>query len=173
MYFPTLNTLKTYHRIDSFIVQKLDSWLGTRRQAVRKFLNPIQFSIDTDIDEDFSILLFANCTNPNIGVLMQRYVVECSCCNRLIGVYSSPSLVPHNAYCIECNENIHISFNDITIWFELVKIPERLPEQLDMVNLPPAGDASGKAEGLRPSRLQQLPMARRLLEGFDERIRSS
>lgn len=173
MYFPTLSILRNYHQVDSFIINKLDSWLGTRRQAARKFLNPIQFSIDTDLDEELSILLFANCTNPRIDVLKQRYVAECPNCNKILGTYYSPQEVPFKLYCAECNSNVHLSFDDIIIWFELTRLPEMLPEESITGSTMQQGNNLGNGSSLRTSRITQISMARRLLEGFDERIRSS
>ncbi|TYS18483.1 hypothetical protein FZC78_02790 [Rossellomorea vietnamensis] len=172
MYFPTLNILKNYHQIDNFVISKLDSWLGTRRQAVRKFLTPLQFSIDTDIDEEYSISLFAICTDPKIKVLQEKYIVECPHDNTILGVYTSAHEVPHRILCNECNQYIDVSLNNLVIWFELIQSPQ-LPQQNGKKDISRGNDIRGKAGGLRPARIKKTPTARRLLDGLDERIRSS
>lgn len=122
MYFPILNTLTRY-RIDDFISNKLDVWLGTRRRAVRKFLSPIQFSLDSEIDEDTAISLFVICTGRDIGLLKQRYSIECPHCNRLMNSFSLPSDIPSEIYCIECDRTYSVTKDMITIWFELIQSP--------------------------------------------------
>jgi hypothetical protein len=173
MYFPTLNTLKNYHHIDTFIIRMLDTWLGTRRQAIKKFLDPIQFSIDTDIDEELSISLFADCTHPKINVLKKRYTVECPQCGKVLGVYFNPNEVPITIFCNECNHNYPVTFDNIIIWFELIKLPEQSQDVSPKRTLIKEGTQLGKSDGLRPSRITNPSMARRLLDGLDERIRSS
>lgn len=176
MYFPTLSTMKRY-KVDDFLIKKLDIWLGTRRKAIRKFLSPLQFSIDTDIQEDVSIDLFFFSTENHVDVLKQRIVVNCPNCDRILGVYENPNDVPTHTTCIECNpeENMPIDIDEdmITIWFELTK--SALPQNFEGSSSAGQGGGEGNGLGLRPKDLikSRSPMARRYLAGLDERFRSS
>jgi hypothetical protein len=174
LYFPTLSAMKAF-QIDEFVIQKLDVWLGTRRKAVWKFLNPIQFSLDSDIDEETAIHLFAVCTDQRIHVLQQRYSVECPCCNRELGLFELPAQIPQTIYCVACDEDVKVTEDYITIWFKLIEKPAEQPyKQLAAASIR-RGEALGKDYSLRPERLQRSSsdMARRLVTGINERFRST
>ncbi|PHB61124.1 hypothetical protein [Bacillus wiedmannii] len=171
MYFPTLDTMKNLE-IDNFLIKKLDTWLGTRRKATRKHLSPLQFSIDTDIDEDTSIELFAVCTDNEIKVLREKYIVTCpNCCDKIIDVYYTPEEIPDIINCYECNRSIRVREEMITIWFELMRIPN--PSPISNVSSPTSNTTSGNGGGLSAERLRQTksPMALRLTTSFNERFR--
>lgn len=127
MYFPILSTMSRY-QIDSFLMNKLDIWLGTRRKAVRKYLSPLQFSLDCEIDEDISISLFSICTMQEISLLDEYYVVECeNCNNRILGTFTQVSDIPNEIYCGECDRNIEVTKYNLLIWFKLLKEPQEQP----------------------------------------------
>jgi hypothetical protein len=174
MYFPILNTMRKF-QVDEFLIKKLDVWLGTRRKAVRKFLSPLQFSLDTNIDEDVSMDLFLYCTEKDLKILKQRFVVTCPVCDRILGVYTLPTDIPEEIFCAECNHTIKITEDMITIWFELLVTPQHLPKDSDTKSVVVRNDGLGKNSGLRVEQLKnsKTEAARRLLSSLNERFRNS
>ncbi|MBZ8120541.1 MULTISPECIES: hypothetical protein [Bacillus cereus group] len=173
MYFPTLDTMKDL-KIDDFLIKKLDTWLGTRRKATRKHLCPLQFSIDTDIDEDTSIELFAICTDKEIKILREKYIITCpNCCDKILNVYYTPEQIPDIIYCNECDRTIRVREEMITIWFELMLIPN--PSPISNASGSTTTTNSGNGGGLSAERLRQTksPMALRLATCFNERFRQA
>ncbi|AEG14534.1 hypothetical protein Desku_0935 [Desulfofundulus kuznetsovii DSM 6115] len=126
MYFPILRTISRY-KIDDLLYKKLDVWLGTRRKATRNFLSPLQFSIDSGIDEDTAMLLFAICTQPDINLLKVRYMVECPYCYRKLAIFNNPMEIPEQVYCPEDEADIPVKKDNIVIWFELLSEPQDQP----------------------------------------------
>ncbi|MFD2663353.1 hypothetical protein [Paenibacillus thailandensis] len=174
MYFPTLSTMSRF-QIDEFLYNKLDIWLGTRRKAVRNFLSPIQFSLDCEIDQETSISLFVICTEKDINLLKQRYVVECPCCQRLLGEYLAPADIPFIIDCPECGKNIKVNRDMIVIWFKLTQEPLTQPYQINIDMSLMVRESVGKDISLRPEHIEasENPMVRRLFSGYNERLRSS
>lgn len=127
MYFPTLSTLKSYTGVDEVTIAKLDAWLGIRRKAVIDFLNPLQFSIDSGIDEEFCLYLFALTSQNDIGVLRVKYVIECPCCEHVSKTYYKQIDVPRIFECLNCESTGPIRDEYITVWFELVKEAQEQP----------------------------------------------
>lgn len=175
MYFPTLNTLKNFQidgiKVDDFFIKKLDIWLGTRRKAIRKFLSPTGFSIDTGIDEDVSIDLFILSTEDKVNILKQRFVVECPLCNSILGSYDFPNQIPHTIFCAECNKNILVNEDMIVIWFELIQHPQLPKNPTPKIG----GTSSGKGDGLRAASLKnsKSSTARRFSMPLNERFRGN
>jgi hypothetical protein len=121
MFYPILSTLEQ-HQVDRLVISQLDSWLGTRRKAVWHALNPLQFSIDSGIDEELALYVFALCTEAEFGLLRVKYVLECPVCDRNIKTYYSASDIPQFFTCLECGTHIEkIDEEWISIWFELLK----------------------------------------------------
>ncbi|WP_424660313.1 hypothetical protein [Desulfofundulus sp.] len=112
-----------HRQVDESLCGRLDTWLGTRRPAVRKHLSPLQFSLDSGIDEETATHLFALCTD--IGLLRTRYTVECPGCSSILGNYYSPGEIPESMYCPECGSNVLVGSGDVAVWFELLREPER------------------------------------------------
>ena len=71
MYFQDLSIMKNY-QINDYLIKKLDVWMGTRRRATWRFLNPIQFSIDCSIDLDTALMMFSLCTTKEFKLLKQK-----------------------------------------------------------------------------------------------------
>jgi hypothetical protein len=174
MYFPTLNIMKKY-KVDEFLIRKLDIWLATRRKAVRKFLSPLQFSLDTDIDEDLSIDLFFICSEKDLELLKFRTIVKCPNCDRIIGVYEEPTKIPSSIYCDECNFNIKVNQDIVETYFELTQLPMEQVINRDSIVFREGDDGSGKAFGLRVEQIEKSKsdMARRLFGKYNERFRNS
>lgn len=168
MYFPKLNALKTYH-FDDLMINQLDSWLGTRRVAVRKYLSPIQFSYQTGVREDAAIHMFALCVQPDIALLQARYVVECHACeSRVVEVFESKTDIPQEVYCGECDRTFKVTSDDIVIWFKLLEEPT-LPDYLTPGN--GTGERLGKASSLRDTDAANSAeeVVRRLSVTFEQR----
>lgn len=132
MFFPTLGNLKMY-KIDDTLITQLDAWLGTRRKAVVDFLNPLQFSIDSQIDEQYAIYLFVMCTKPKIEVLKVKYILECPVCDKIQQVYFNPLEIPDKFSCLECGSLVKVHEDYINIWFELIKKPQDVPMSPEII----------------------------------------
>lgn len=173
MYFPTLDIMKHY-QIDEILIKKLDLWLGTRRKATKKYLSPLQFSIDCDIDEETSMGLFVLCIENAVHLLKQRYTIECRC-GRIIGDYESVIEIPMSYHCIECNREYETTMDMIVIWFELLVDSQAQPLNLLAQELLTSGGTMGNGYSLRLDKVNQSSndSVRRLLNGLNERIRSN
>jgi len=134
MFFPTLNGLKMY-KIDDISISKLDGWLGTRRKAVIDSLNPLQFSVDTGIDEQYSIYIFALSTQIGIAVLKARYVIECPLCDTVYKVVYDLEDIPKCFVCNECGSNLKNHEDYVTIWFELIIEPQEIIISEDVLDV--------------------------------------
>lgn len=109
-------------RIDQMIVDQLDSWLGIRRRATWKTLDPLQFSIDSGIDEDLALYLFVLCAKINL--LKIQYVISCPFCENNLQVYNFSTDIPKEITCEECNLKQIIDEENIIVYFELLIPPE-------------------------------------------------
>lgn len=158
------------YRINEVLFNKLDAWLGTRRQATKKFLNPYQFSIDSGINEEDALNLFALCTQSEIDLLAMRCMVECPICGHRLGTYGIKDKVPESFCCEECTSVLKESDTEKSFWFSLLKEPEIQPYQMFQTE---EAVFAGKQYRLRREDLQQSsdPLVRGLLDGWNERSR--
>lgn len=171
MYYPRLDNLNR-HNIDSFLIQKIDIWLATRRFATYNYLSPLQFSLDFGINQEIAIKLFLLCTLPEINLLRERYVVRTPCCERnIVSVYGQEQ-IPQKMRCEEHGMEKEVNIDDIVIWFELLSEPATQP--LKDIHITSRG-ILGKEHGLRPQMIRQSkdPTVRRLFDSLDERFRSA
>lgn len=175
MYFPILDIMKRY-RIDEAVYRKFDSWLAIRRESTRKFLNPLQFAIDTGLDTELALYVFALSTKPEIGILRVRYSVECASCNRKLGAYYLYQEVPLETNCLECGCSNKSPNKDVVVWFELLQKPEKnlINSKMKQV-IHDVVDPLGKAPSLRALDLENSPntVVRGLMDRLDERCRSA
>ncbi|MEK4024435.1 hypothetical protein [Sporosarcina sp. FSL W7-1283] len=128
MYFPSLKNLKkrqvSDHDIDIF-----DWWLATRKPNTRHYLNPLQFSIDCNIDSSYSLELFSYCTyEESISLFSVRYVARCPVCQTVLLKHNNvlnKSKIPKQCY--ECGSNLaeDIVVDHLDVYFSLLKFPER------------------------------------------------
>ena len=161
MFYPILENLKQ-NKIDMDIIKKLDGWLGTRRKAIWKSLNPLQFSIDSGIDEDLSLYLFILC--DNLKLLKVQYIVHCSLCDANLNKYKSIKDIPEKIFCNECNNYININEEDIIVYFELLIPPtDFLYNSSDLYAMSTENFVQKKADSLRLATIEDEDM-RRLFE---------
>lgn len=123
------------YKIDDILINQLDVWLGTRRKAVVDSLNPLQFCIDCGVDEQQAIYIFALCTQPLIGVLKVKYILECPGCDRVENVFYNPREIPGAFTCLECGSQVTIHEDYIHIWFELIKQPQDMPISEEIIGV--------------------------------------
>lgn len=130
MYFPILEDLRFKYKLDDSLIKKFDTWLGIRRKATYNYLNPNQFSLDTDIDESIAYDLFALSTDSEINLLKIRYSVEIDTNYDYRKTYYKLEEIPEK---LEFNdEEIIITNEMIIIWFSLNKIPSCPPKIEDI-----------------------------------------
>lgn len=156
MYFPTLSNLQ-----ESDMYRKaLDEWLGSRRAAVRKHLSPLQFAVDTDIDEGKAINLFFECTQPDVGLLKVYFVVECPYCNAILGVYDEYVKIPSSIICDECGGEVETDDDHVIVWFELLLEADRSKDNVHPFGLTREKEANqcsvGEISRKAPSILDRL-----------------
>lgn len=151
MFFPCLENLKQ-EKFHEKSIELLDWWLGTRRQNLLRSLNPLQFSLDCNIDVQHSLLLFSHCVyNDKIKLMKQRITIFCPVCNHK--VQSSQGKMENKAYeCHNCGTKIIASLLEdyIEITFELTQSPTKAVEVNE-----PVETYQGNAPGLRMSDLGQ------------------
>ena len=169
MYFPVLENMSEY-QVEDYVISKLDSWLGTRRPAIRKFLNPLHFAIDTGIDEQASLNLFAICTRPEFKVLELRCECECPQCDDILGSFKSYE-VPSSIFCEACEQEIDVDLERIVFWFSLIKQPQAQPKPYIKYNTETEMISSGKHSGLQQKDFQEsaYPLVRGLMDNWNQR----
>lgn len=172
MYFPILNDMKKYH-VDEGVLKKFDSWLSSRRSATRKHLNPLQFAIDYDIEDEISIDLFAKCTSQEIGLLKVRYVVQCSVCQKILRASNDLPSEKDEFQCPDCFNENKFFYDDILIYFELLQEPAFVEDDTFIDGKKTMVSIVGKAQGLRISqvRTSSSPAVRGLISRYEERFK--
>lgn len=156
------------YQIDEIVYQQLDAWLGTRRAATLKFLNPLQFAVDAGVDSDLAMKVFALCTYSDIGLLRVRYQVECEACKKILATLYNSEEIPNVLECTDCSHvNKHV-MHDISVYFELMQEPQRNFQTERQFPL-------GKAPCLKGADLAKStdPAILGLISKFDERDRCS
>lgn len=150
MFFPCLDNLKK-GKFPKQSIEMLDWWLGTRRQNTLNSLNPLQFSLDCEIDVQHSLKLFSHCVfDTEIKLLSRKYIVYCPSCSHK--VFKSDNLISEMDYlCNNCGTkitaNVLPDYTELT--FELLKAAQ--PIESNYPDVPPTGVSMGKAQSLRVS----------------------
>lgn len=130
MYFPILKNLENKYNLNSDLINKLDTWLGIRRPATRKYLNPNQFALDTDIDENLAYDLFDLSTDTEFNILSMRFVILIDDNLDSQETYNDVENIPKQ---IEINNQfIEVTDSMVRIWFSLEKTPAFPPVLTDL-----------------------------------------
>lgn len=159
MYFQDLDHLKKFNRHD---VLELDHWIATRRKNTWKYLNPLQFSLDKNINESIALDLFLACT-LDINLFEVRTIARCPECSTVLFKKAGYNILnTKDIYCPECYTFIPKDFLDdeIEIYFSLLKEP--LP-----TNDKPSGiteNAKKKANTLSMSKIRELSPSQEAIE---------
>jgi hypothetical protein len=155
MFFPDLLNLRK-RQVNNHDIDILDWWLGTRKQNTRKYLNPLQFSIDCKIDFGHAIKLFTICVlDSNIKLLSVRYVVRCPNC--LDVIEKQENLLNVTCYngksCGSCGNRLYIEslIDTSDVYFTLLKKPQE-----NMTHDIPLGLNRGKSESLHGSQIKEI-----------------
>jgi len=125
LFFPVLEALQK-NGILPYDIRQLDSWLASRQPQMYNSLNPLQFSLDTEIRPEYAIHLFILCTYPKIKLLKPRAELSCPVC--LTSLSTSDTFEPSSnraikyIKCTECHSTINVAENTL-IWFSLLKDP--------------------------------------------------
>lgn len=129
MFFQDLTNLRK-RQISKYDIDILDWWLGTRKQNHKKYLNPLQFSIDCKIDAAYALNLFSICVlDENVKLLSVRYIIRCQICESVL--YQQTDVLNSNnvnGKCGECGSisDIQLLVDNAEIYFTLLKKPEYL-----------------------------------------------
>ena len=142
MFFPCLENLKK-EKFPEQSIALFDWWLGTRRQNNLKSLNPLQFSLDCNINIEHSLQLFAySVFDQKINLLKQKFKLFCPACEHKVEPYDQQNAKGYT--CQNCSAKISIDllpdYTELT--FELLRSPEVENERNN--NLLLAGMPSGK-----------------------------
>lgn len=129
-------------------IELFDWWLGTRRKNTIKSLNPLQFSLDCEIDIRHALSIFSHCVyDKDIKLLKQKAKINCPSCSHRITNKNGNNYICNNCGYIIAPEIL----NDSTeIVFELLKEPTG-----EFVHPPMVVD-KGKAKSLRISYIKQF-----------------
>ncbi|MCE4092797.1 hypothetical protein ABE112_27420 [Priestia aryabhattai] len=136
MFYPCLENLKK--KFSNQTVDLFDWWLGTRRSNVRKNINPLQFSLDCDIDIEYTLKLFSYSTfDPSIQLFKRKFVTYCPFCDhRVITQYDEPNF-ENSIECRNCGVTIPSDMykTNTELYFELLISPNHNQDQ----DIPPIG----------------------------------
>lgn len=125
MYFPPLSNLRK-KQVNNHDIELLDWWLGTRRANTRKYLNPLQFSLDCRIDADYALKLFSLCAlDESIDLLSVRYVSRCPNCNTVVSKQEH-NFIPSINRCFECGFSLGTDMlkDGVEVYFSLKQSPQ-------------------------------------------------
>lgn len=140
MYFPTLKDIELKYNISSEVIKKFDTWLGIRRSATKKYLNPFQFALDTDIDENYAFDLFELSTDKEFNILSMRYVVlydeKIDYQETFTNIEDIPDTIRLQDEILEINDSM------VRIWFSLEALPSHPPVLTEL-----KGGKSGHVHG--------------------------
>lgn len=157
MFFPDLLNLRK-RQVSKHDIDILDWWLGTRKANTRKYLNPLQFSIDCNIDLSHALKLFTICTlDSSVNLLSVRYVVRCPICTDLLDKqekFLDLSKLSEKR-CGNCGAQLKASIlSDITeVYFTLLKTKEE--NKTSEIKLP-VGVGMGKPGSLQGSNIKKI-----------------
>jgi predicted RNA-binding Zn-ribbon protein involved in translation (DUF1610 family) len=155
MFFPCLENLRKA-KFPQQSIDLFDWWLGTRRQNTLHNLNPLQFSLDCNLDLQHSLKIFSHCVfDPEIALLSRNLSVVCPNCGKTIQK-TKESIDKKRLKCTNCGTVVSETLlSDCTIIsFELLKLPERPLEGHPLETIP-NGVFRGNAPSLRVSDLQK------------------
>ncbi|MCC6082750.1 hypothetical protein [Bacillus thuringiensis] len=150
MFFPCLDNLKKV-KFPKQSVELFDWWLGTRRQNTLSSLNPLQFSLDCEIDIQHSLKLFSHCVfDPEIELLRRKYTVYCPSCSHKV-FKSDERIAQKEVICQNCGTKITANLlpDSTELTFELLKAAQAI--ESESLDFQPRGGSGGKAQGLRVS----------------------
>lgn len=123
MLFPVLNKLRTTY--PDYVIDNFDKWLGTRRLATLNTLSPLQFSIDTEIEDEIAISIFFRCCEPDCLLLKASWHLECPLCGATLLVTDTYSTIDTNEYfCEDCSSSGPIFDENIIVWFSRLQEPD-------------------------------------------------
>ncbi|HIW33443.1 MAG TPA: hypothetical protein IAA29_11725 [Candidatus Paenibacillus intestinavium] len=178
MYFPLLRNLSKY-QIEPVAINLLDSWLAIQRSAILRNLSPLRFSVQSGIDVDLAIDMFALSSSSDIPVLKPIYKVLCPNCDGVHqNVYIDSEIPQHTINCRFCEyEFIPINRQDyIEIVFERILTPAKsIHPTSSTTSFEHRVGNVGKSDSLRASDINKNSNhARRLLfDALDSRYEAA
>lgn len=125
MFFPCLEDLKSV-KYPEQTIELFDWWLGSRKKNSLRTLNPLQFSLDSGIDNSIALSLFSHCVyDRKINLFKIRVVYYCPICNHRM-ISGKEEVQETFLICRNCESAIseEILKERLEIYFELIKQPE-------------------------------------------------
>ena len=154
MFFPCLENLRRA-KFPQQSIELFDWWLGTRRQNTIHNLNPLQFSLDCNIDFQHALKIFSRCVfDSEISILSRKLTIICPNCSNDIQK-TEGSIDKKKLECVNCGTKVtELLLPDCTIIsFKLLKSPEKELEGHPLDDIP-NGSSRGNVPSLRVSEIQ-------------------
>ncbi|PIC65379.1 hypothetical protein CSV79_01800 [Sporosarcina sp. P13] len=125
-------SLKLLENLNNYRFSKQDIdmliwWIQTRKRNTWNYLNPLQYSVDCNINIETAIELFLTCTHySDVKVFDVRSIAKCPNCDSIISTEENCIMItdlPKN--CNECGLHIQPDFMDnfTDIIFKLIVDP--------------------------------------------------
>ncbi len=147
-----LKNLKNY-QFSKPDIDMLQWWLQTRKRNTWNYLNPLQYSIDCNINIETAIGLFLTCTHhKDVKTFDVRSVAKCPNCDSVITVENGCiEITDFPSFCSECclpiEETLMDNFTEIVFQLVVDPIPPVFTPN------PPTGVNTIRAEALTSSKL--------------------
>lgn len=154
MYFPCLENLKKA-RFPEQSIELFDWWLATRRKNTLRSLNPLQFSLDCNINTEHALKLFSHSVfDEDIALLRRKFEVICPVCSHT--VHRDFDYLDKKDYqCPNCGNRVSTQLLDdnTEIRFELLQAPAK---NVQAHPADPIGAPRGNAPSLRASDIDRI-----------------
>lgn len=148
----------------------LQWWLGTRKRNTWKYLNPLQYSIDCNINIDTALNIFFTCAHyGDVKTFAVRTISRCPNCESIVAKeFNTIALNNLPEFCEECGCFLEAKFvkNDSEVYFSLIVDP--LPPSPTPIR--PMGVQLKASEPLTFNRVKEV--ANPLVDGIMSRMRN-
>lgn len=123
MYYQNLMNMKPNSWIRNSDIKKLDEWLIRVPYRNRNNLNFLQFSLDTDINEEIALHLFIGATKKESKVLEINYNVVTDDRMQSLGVFEFKRNIPRTIFDYDSGEEVIIKESNIEVKFKIIAFP--------------------------------------------------
>lgn len=123
MYYQNLMNMKQNNSIRNSDIKELDEWLIRIPYRNRNNLNFLQFSLDTDINEEIALRLFMGATKKESKVLEINYNVVTDDRMQSLGVFESARAIPEIIFDYDSGKEVTIKDSNIEVKFKIIAFP--------------------------------------------------
>ncbi|MFZ5352781.1 MAG: hypothetical protein ACOZCL_08660 [Bacillota bacterium] len=131
MFYPELSKIDNY-KYFSEIIDTLDIWLATLPISEQDKITAAKFSSKYQIDYDIAEILLEKCCS--LEILTKQYAIKCPSCEHILKISTEQDLIDNlsnTVSCYNCDEtNLHITPDDISIIYKLVRKPTNSPDKI-------------------------------------------